>query len=210
MNLASITNMPETMKPAALPEIAWSSGTSSVQGFAVETSDYKQGVVIYIYPSDGKLSRLNVNTQQVVFNKPGNFPWSSILRDSGQLLIEKIRSFAVLDDAWDGECAKAPTAKAIQEAEDFIYLLKDRHILDEIKQPIVSLMNDGEINFWWNLPEARFDIGFYGSGIYSYYAKIKDKEFGEDDKEFSNIEFDLQLLVILLMGFQCALSKMKR
>ncbi len=203
MNLASITNMPETMKPAALLEIAWSSGTSSVQGFAVETSDYKQCVV-------RKLSRLNVNTQQVVFNKPGNFPWSSILRDSGQLLIEKVRSFAVLDDAWDGECAKAPTAKAIQEAEDFIYLLKDRHILDEIKQPIVSLMNDGEINFWWNLPEARFDIGFYGSGIYSYYAKIKDKEFGEDDKEFSNIEFDLQLLVILLMGFQCALSKMKR
>ncbi|MBU6197506.1 MAG: hypothetical protein KGO93_08095 [Cyanobacteria bacterium REEB446] len=203
MNLASITNMPETMKPAALLEIAWSSGTSSVQGFAVETSDYKQCVV-------RKLSRLNVNTQQVVFNKPGNFPWSTILRDSGQLLIEKVRSFAVLDDAWDGECAKAPTAKAIQEAEDFIYLLKDRHILDEIKQPIVSLMNDGEINFWWNLPEARFDIGFYGSGIYSYYAKIKDKEFGEDDKEFSNIEFDLQLLVILLMGFQCALSKMKR
>ena len=203
MNLASITNMPETMKPAALLEIAWSSGTSSVQGFAVETSDYKQCVV-------RKLSRLNVNTQQVVFNKPGNFPWSSILRDSGQLLIEKVRSFAVLDDAWDGECAKAPTAKAIQEAEDFIYLLKDRHILDEIKQPIVSLMNDGEINFWWNLPEARFDIGFYGSGIYSYYAKIKDQEFGEDDKEFSNIEFDLQLLVILLMGFQCALSKMKR
>ena len=139
--------MPETMKPAALLEIAWSSGTSSVQGFAVETSDYKQCVVIYIYPSDGKFSRLNVNTQQVVFNKPGNFPWSSILRDSGQLLIEKVRSFAVLDDAWDGECAKAPTAKAIQEAEDFIYLLKDRHILDEIKQPIVSLMNDGEINF---------------------------------------------------------------
>jgi hypothetical protein len=203
-------NVPETMKSATLLEVAWNSGTSSVQGFAVESSDYKQGVVIYIYPSDGKFSRLNVNTQQVVFNKSESVPWNSTLRDSGQLLIEKVRSFAVLEDTWDGECAKAPTAKAIQEAEDFIYLLKDRHILDEIKQPIVSLMNDGEINFWWNLPEARFDIGFYGSGIYSYYAKIKDKEFGEDDKEFSNIEFDLQLLVILLMGFQCALSKMKR
>ena len=210
MNLASVMNVPETMKSATLLEVAWNSGTSSVQGFAVESSDYKQGVVIYIYPSDGKFSRLNVNTQQVVFNKSESVPWNSTLRDSGQLLIEKVRSFAVLEDTWDGECAKAPTAKAIQEAEDFIYLLKDRHILDEIKQPIVSLMNDGEINFWWNLPEARFDIGFYGSGIYSYYAKIKDKEFGEDDKEFSNIEFDLQLLVILLMGFQCALSKMKR
>lgn len=210
MNLASVMNVPETMKSATLLEVAWNSGTSSVQGFAVESSDYKQGVVIYIYPSAGKFSRLNVNTQQVVFNKSESVPWNSTLRDSGQLLIEKVRSFAVLEDTWDGECAKAPTAKAIQEAEDFIYLLKDRHILDEIKQPIVSLMNDGEINFWWNLPEARFDIGFYGSGIYSYYAKIKDKEFGEDDKEFSNIEFDLQLLVILLMGFQCALSKMKR
>jgi hypothetical protein len=215
MNLASIMNMPETMKSATLPENVWNSGTSSKQGFAIESSHtYKQGVITYIYLADGKPLWLNLNpntnTQQVVFNKSESVPWKSTLRDSGQLLIEKVRSFAVLEDTWDGECAKAPTAKAIQEAEDFIYLLKDRRILDEIEQPIVSLMNDGEINFWWNLPEARFDIGFYGSGIYSYYAKIKDKEFGEDDKEFSNIEFDLQLLVILLMGFQCALSKMKR
>jgi len=142
MNLASIKNMPETMK---------SIGTvADKRGFAIESSHtYKQDVITYIYLADGKPLWLNPNpnTQQVVFNESESVPRKSTLRDSGQLLIEKVRSFAVLEDTWDGECAKAPTAKAIQEAEDFIYLLKDRRILDEIEQPIVSLMNDGEINF---------------------------------------------------------------
>ncbi len=85
---------------------------------------------------------------------------------------------------------------AISEARTFLDLLLEKGFLHRNK-PQLSLMDDGEINFWWNLPEARLDIGFYGTGIYSYYAKIGDQEFGADFKRFDDIRLDQQLLNIL-------------
>ncbi len=37
--------------------------------------------------------------------------------------------------------------------------------------PEISLANDGEINFLWESDGAYVDLGFYGSGTYSYFAR---------------------------------------
>jgi hypothetical protein len=85
---------------------------------------------------------------------------------------------------------------AIGEAGTFLDLLLEKECLHKNK-PQLSLMDDNEVNFWWDLPEARFDIGFYGTGIYSYYAEIKDQEYGADLKRFDDIRLDQELLNIL-------------
>jgi hypothetical protein len=82
------------------------------------------------------------------------------------------------------------------EARMFLNLLLEKGFLDRNK-PRLSLMDDNEVNFWWNLPEARLDIGFYGTGIYSYYAEIGDQKYGADFKRFDDIRLDQELLNIL-------------
>jgi len=53
----------------------------------------------------------------------------------------------------------------------------------EIKhKPVISFVEDGEVNFSWNTPEIKIDLGFYGTGTYSYYAKFADgRELMGDD-----------------------------
>jgi hypothetical protein len=86
--------------------------------------------------------------------------------------------------------------QAFGEARMFLNLLLEKGFLDRNK-PRLSLMDDNEVNFWWNLPEVRLDIGFYGTGIYSYYAEIGDQEYGADFKRFDDIRLDQELLSIL-------------
>jgi hypothetical protein len=85
---------------------------------------------------------------------------------------------------------------AIGEAGMFLDLLLEKGFLHRNK-PQLSLMDDGEVNFWWDLPESLLDIGFYGTGIYSYYAEIGDQEYGADLKQFDDIRLDQELLNIL-------------
>ena len=86
--------------------------------------------------------------------------------------------------------------QAFGEARMFLNLLLEKGFLDRNK-PRLSLMDDNEVNFWWNLPEVRLDIGFYGTGIYSYYAEIGDQKYGADFKRFDDIRLDQELLSIL-------------
>lgn len=48
--------------------------------------------------------------------------------------------------------------------------------------PHISLADDGEVNFAWSRDEMRIDLGFYGTGTYSFYARGQDgKEWFGDD-----------------------------
>ena len=51
-----------------------------------------------------------------------------------------------------------------------------------ILSPHLSFADDGEINFLWNQDGIHIDLGFYGTGTYSYFARGKhDEGFYEDD-----------------------------
>lgn len=58
---------------------------------------------------------------------------------------------------------------AIKDALKFISLLDSA-----IPSPQISAIDDGEINFWWNLPNIRIDLGMYGNNKYSYYARLSN------------------------------------
>jgi hypothetical protein len=63
--------------------------------------------------------------------------------------------------------------------------------------PHISLADDGEVNFAWSRDGMRIDLGFYGTGTYSFYARDEDgKEwFGDDVEVISPIPYELRVLL---------------
>ena len=48
--------------------------------------------------------------------------------------------------------------------------------------PYISLADDGEVNFSWSGGAIHIDLGFYGTGTFSYYGRDSDgREFLGDD-----------------------------
>ncbi len=80
------------------------------------------------------------------------------------------------EERWPG--ATRPTARAFRDAEAFVRKLP----LDSIPMPDMGLANDGEINFLWKKDGVHIDLGFYGTGSYSYFARGKsgNKIYAED------------------------------
>ena len=88
---------------------------------------------------------------------------------------------------------KSANPLAIEDAKEFML-----HLPIKAKKPIVSLANDGEINFLWMLPDFRLDLGMYGDGSYSYYGKTANgKEFISDQEPITKPISDKILSFIL-------------
>ena len=65
-----------------------------------------------------------------------------------------------------------PAPDAFTDAKDFAGQLPTP--LSEM--PYISLAGDGEVNFAWNGGPVYIDLGFYGTGTYSYFARDKHGE----------------------------------
>ena len=63
--------------------------------------------------------------------------------------------------------ATPPRAAAFTDAHAFLEQMP--LTLREI--PHISLADDGELNFAWNGGPIHIDLGFYGTGTYSYFAR---------------------------------------
>ena len=59
-------------------------------------------------------------------------------------------------------------------------------------RPTISVADDGELNFLWDSGTLHVDLGFYGDGSYSYYARDGEgKEFFGDNVPCSHLPSDL-------------------
>ena len=83
-----------------------------------------------------------------------------------QQLLMKLEAYQNMpeDERWPP--AKWPEEKAFEDAYNFIQHLD----LNSIPMPIITLADDGEVNFLWKTPSVHVDLGFYGTGTYSYFA----------------------------------------
>ena len=80
------------------------------------------------------------------------------------------------NERWPG--ALWPADQAFEEARTFIGLLP----LTSVPAPEIRLADDGEINFLWKEEGVHIDLGFYGTGAYSYFARSSGgKEFHDED-----------------------------
>lgn len=68
--------------------------------------------------------------------------------------------------------------KALVDAEQFVKAWPDTLVA----KPDVGLADDGEVNFFWKHRGTQVDLGFFGDGTYSYFAKDRHGEryFGDD------------------------------
>ena len=72
-----------------------------------------------------------------------------------------------------------PMPEAFADAWEFASRLD----LNSCDFPMVNMAGDGEINFFWQRESdgLKVDLGFYGTGTYSCYARKGDQEIFADD-----------------------------
>ena len=87
-----------------------------------------------------------------------------------------------------------PTPHAFDEAERFI---GDLPLATMRSLPAIYAAHDGEVNFLWKNNDLHVDLGFYGDGTYSYYARGSDgRELMGDDLK-TNQGLDDELVKLL-------------
>jgi hypothetical protein len=102
-----------------------------------------------------------------------------------QRALTTLASLKQLTDGWAGYESKGPDPRSIAEAEVFAQLILAQ---PKILEPIISPACDGEVNFFWENQHITLDLGFYGDGYYSFYAKTEDgEEFFGDHKSIDSM-----------------------
>ncbi len=107
-------------------------------------------------------------------NYPSEITWEPVFLP----LMERLAELRWLpeDLKWPG--ADLPAEQAFRDAVSFT----ERLPVSLVATPHISLADDGEVNFSWSTNGIRIDLGFYGTGAFSYYARDKDGNelFGDD------------------------------
>lgn len=102
-------------------------------------------------------------------------------------LREKLETRQFPGDIW-------PTEQAFKDARAFLLHLNPIKILP----PSMGIAGDGEINFLWKFCKVHIDLGFYGNGTYSYYARDPDgKNYYGDDLSVDEHRLDDPVLNLI-------------
>ena len=86
-----------------------------------------------------------------------------------------------------------PVISAFEDAMAFVRAWPREALV----MPDVGLADDGEVNFLWKGVDLHVDLGFYGDGTFSYYAKDGDGEEYADDDVAATVGLPEDLLAIL-------------
>ena len=94
-------------------------------------------------------------------------------------------------ERWPG--AEWPMEASFKDAAAFI----DRLPVALRGSPYISLADDGEVNFAWSRDGMLIDLGFYGTGSYSFYARGRDGDewFGDDISVMASLPEVLRALL---------------
>lgn len=184
MNCASTQAL--SLMPSYLPTTAKSGfqalafaakGVVRSYGTFISTKDdVSSGLVRCIDLFMGEYSRPSAPAAQIL---PFSDSYKRKKASSIDAIMFKIRKISAYADDWDGYGSSAPSETAADDAERFaVFNLAIR----SLAHPSISASSDGEINFAWQNPKGIIDLGFFGDGNYSYYAKSADgKEFFVDE-----------------------------
>jgi hypothetical protein len=108
-------------------------------------------------------------------------------------LIRRILDFRSTPENERWNDAQWPTDDAFVDAAEFI-----RRLPEPLKAtPHISLADDGEVNFAWHHGGVIIDLGFYGTGTFSYYARDNagNERFGDEVPARRKIPTELRNLI---------------
>ena len=74
------------------------------------------------------------------------------------------------DQRWSP--AEWPSERAFDDAYEFIQNIP----LSQVFSPLISLADDGEINFFGDIDDMYVDLGFYGNKQCFYFAQSKSRQ----------------------------------
>ena len=97
--------------------------------------------------------------------------------DEQYRLLRRLQEFEQLTESERWPTTDWPTPQAFADARAFIRAWNKLSML----APHLTLADDGEINFYWGHDGIHIDLGFYGTGAYSYYAHGKGEERFSDN-----------------------------
>lgn len=146
--------------------------TSSLSNlWLCDTADRSEIAILTVAGDDqsGEVTFAETTLQQLISSLPESSPTLNLLDQLRAL------EWTPGDERWPGTVW--PTSRAFQDAETFIRALP----LHEIPSPIISIADDGEVNFLWRGDDVYIDLGFYGTGHFSYFVRGGDGSRHHDD-----------------------------
>lgn len=96
-------------------------------------------------------------------------------------IIGELREWQFLDEDWDGEGARAPINKSIENAVSLMVLIKD-----SADMPEPMLHATGTVSLYWDDKNLYADLEFLGDGRIVYFIK------NNNDKHKGVLSFDQQ------------------
>jgi hypothetical protein len=87
------------------------------------------------------------------------------------LAIARIRELGTYANGWNGPDSISPNRSTVEDAEIFARYLFS---IGPIVLPYISASGDGEVNFYWKTRDWVIDLGFFGDGLYSFYARFEN------------------------------------
>ena len=116
-------------------------------------------------------------------------------QDAKQVVLKRIREIGRYRDNWDGYGAAPLSRQTLNDAERFTLSV---FVGSSLYIPNISAASDGELIFSWRNQKGVMDLGFYGDGTYSFYAKLSGgKEVFVDDE---SVEMPLSVEIFSLIS----------
>ncbi len=108
--------------------------------------------------------------------------------DSYSEVIKELNSYKDLKTNWDGYGGIRPTDEIINSTKKFLEKLKENKILT----PSIMVAGSGEIAIFWESKDSYIEVNFDTQEQFSFFYKIDDEIYGEDDIKVDNLPIRLK------------------
>lgn len=129
--------------------------------------------------------------------EPDRYPGQPQEPSDEDKLHAKLLSYLELQHDWDGCGSVPPSLNAVLDTIEFL----GRRPRD-VPLPFPQIASDGEVGLYWRTGEVHIEIGFYGDGEASYYARYTpaagdSDECGRDGHSLKAGSWPRDLMLIL-------------
>ena len=103
-------------------------------------------------------------------------------------IFKELNSYKDLKPNWDGYNGKKPSDEIINTAKKFLEKLQN----SQISSPEIMLSGSGEIAIYWENRDNYIEVNFDTQEQFSFFYKIDDEIYGEDDIKVDNLPIRLK------------------
>ena len=103
-------------------------------------------------------------------------------------VFKELNSYKDLKTNWDGYGGIRPTDNTINSTKKFLEKLKE----NKISAPSIMVAGSGEVAIFWESKDSYIEVNFDTQEQFSFFYKIDDNIYGEDDIKVDNLPIRLK------------------